>query len=198
MVSKVALCNIALSRIGVSIPIASLDEASVAAEQSKIFYDLVLDMVLARVDWGFARTSKALADLGSPPTGWGFRYQYPTDCVQLRGLAPVGARRRRIEEIPPYDLSFHEGSKTIITDVEQAQMLYTARVTDTTLYPPMFANAFSWCLGAELVTPLSVDPRRRQMAREMYESELAVAAAVAANETVRDLPAECGFITARR
>src|SRR5690242_389598 len=82
MSNAVKICNLALSNIGQSDSIASIDEASTAARMCKLWFDQSRDAVLQEFPWPFATKAIALAQLtGDPPPGWGFAYAYPNDCL---------------------------------------------------------------------------------------------------------------------
>ena len=90
MTSDIDICNRALSRLGTRATIAALSENSTEARTAAIWYATTRDALLRAADWNFARRRVALAELGTPPTGWAFRYALPTDCLRLLRLASTG------------------------------------------------------------------------------------------------------------
>jgi hypothetical protein len=86
MADLIQIANLSLSRIGTRSSIADLAEDSPEARAFNTIYDQARDETLEAVDWGFARARRYLADLGSPPVDWQFRYAYPSDCLKIRGL----------------------------------------------------------------------------------------------------------------
>lgn len=198
MTSKVSITNQALAHLGQTILITSLDEASIAAEQAKLFFDQCVKEILERADWPFARTSQLLANLGDPPTNWDYRYQYPADCVRLRGLVTSGLRVKRRNQIEPYQLQYYDGSVTIVTDVEDAEISYTAAVTDVTIFSPLFVTTLSWKLATALASPLRVDAKILQLCQQQYEYHLGLAYTSQLNQEAEDIPPDSEFISGRR
>jgi len=212
-VSDVDICNMALGRIGHSETILSLSERSKAAQACARFYAASRDFVLRDFPWNFATRAVQLAEVtGGTYPGWQHVYRYPTDCLQARQVTTAaGTRLRWYETDPtrsdrilrwlppriPFEVSSDASGRLILTDLEEAYLVYTARITDPNLFDSMFVSALAWHLAVELVMPLAVDERRAQRAERNYAIVLSQAAAVNANETARDPAPESGSITAR-
>jgi hypothetical protein len=145
--SDTDIANDALGRLGIP-PIMSLDDNAKQAQYAKRFFDQTRDEVLAMHSWNFSIRRAALSQLATPPLyEWAFAYQLPTDCiriVQLNNYDPARA------------LEFYvvEGGQ-LHTDAPSAEIRYISRVTDPTLYPPVFAEALSIKLAAKLSAPLT-------------------------------------------
>ena len=90
MASVIEICNRALSNIGNSRSINSLNEASKEADQCSLHFDACRDAALADFDWNFATKRLALADTNNPPPDWQYAYQYPTDCVRITEIMVPG------------------------------------------------------------------------------------------------------------
>jgi hypothetical protein len=198
MASEIEICNLALSRIGQTQPIASFTEQSKAAEVCAQSYSFCRDIVLQDYLWPFATSWKVLALMGDPPTNWAYRYSYPSDCLDLRYLVIKGNRNPQADQYPVFELQFYQGQQTIITDTDQAEAVYTARVEDPTLFSPMFTNALAWRVAQEIAMPMAVDPSMMDNARQMYAGMVSEAAATALNEVKNDPNPESVFITGRR
>jgi hypothetical protein len=193
--SAVTISNMALSRIGARSTIASLTEDSNEARHCKLLFDHARDATLEAFDWNFARVRVALAELGDEPTGWSYRYAYPSNCIQPRFLeAPTRTERRlpyRIEA--KADLS----GRVILTDVEDAVLVYTARVTDPALFTPSFVTALSWRLGADLAIPITGKESLQQRCLAMWQNTLNSAAVNDANAEAPDEIPDASWISAR-
>ena len=198
MASEIEICNLALSRIGQTQPIASFTEQSKAAEVCAQAYEFCRDLVLQDHMWPFATSWKVLAQMTDPPTNWGFRYSYPADCLDLRYLVIPGMRNPSADEYPVFEIQLYNGQKTVITDTRDAQAVYTAGVTDPTLFSPMFVNALAWRLAQEIAMPMAVDPNMMDNARQMSAATVSEAAATAYNEIKEDPEPESEFISGRR
>lgn len=86
MADLIQIANLSLSRIGTRSSIADLAEDSPEARGFNTIYEQARDETLDAVDWGFARARRYLANLGSPPLDWQYRYAYPSDCLKIRGI----------------------------------------------------------------------------------------------------------------
>lgn len=197
MASVVQICNMALTRIGQSQGINSIDEQSLAAELCSLHYEDTRDAVLREFDWPFAEARVYLADIGLPPVNWCYRYRYPTDCIKARRIAILGNENPRADERIPYQIIHADGGRAIITNQPQAELVYTARVEDTTYFDPLFVSALAWKLAAELAMGLQARPENYQAAQQQYLLTLSQAAAVSLAEAQAMPLPESEFISVR-
>lgn len=197
MASVVQICNIALSRIGQTQFIDSLTEQSKAAELCSLHYDQCREEVIQAAPWPFAEARVYLADIGSPPVNWQFRYRYPTDCLQAQYISLPGMRLPPTELRPKYKVINASGGRAIVTDMPEAELVYTASVEDTTYFSPLFVTALAWRLGAELAMALQVRPENYAAAMQNYTMTVSMAEARALNESDEDAMPDAEFITVR-
>ena len=113
-----------------------------------------------------------------PPVPWQYGYQVPADCLKVRFLIPnppqagtsnppVFAMGTVATPVWPWTnpgYKFVVASaldpsgnhiKIILTDLEYAQIIYTARIDDPDLWDSHFTNAAISYLGSWLVNPLA-------------------------------------------
>lgn len=198
MSSDVEICNIALSRVAHSQPIASLTERSQAAELCRRFYGPMRELVLQAFPWPFAGSIIALADLGTPAPGWAYRYRYPADCLRVRGIVQPGMRRALTSDSEiPYQIGYDPGGRVIHTDQPRAVCRFTFRVEDSTFFDQQFADVLAWRLAMELALPLSSKPDLQQFASQSYQMALTLAEGSAFEESQDDPEPESEFITVR-
>lgn len=197
MASKVQICNMALSRIGQNIPILSLDEQSQAAQLCSLHYEECRLEVLRDFDWPFAEARVYLADIGSPPQNWCYRYRYPTDAVKARRITIVGTRNPQRDQRIPFEVIHATGGRAIVTDQQGAELAYTINAEDTTYFDPLFTSALAWRLGAELAMGLQSKAENYQLAMQNYQIKISQAQAVASAEGQRDPMPESEFVTVR-
>lgn len=196
MTSKVDVFNMAAARIGVfNKRIDDPDADTKVAQVCSMFYDDMLDYVLIEFPWKFAERRVMLADLGTPPTNWAYRYAYPSDCVQARYITYPGLRNPRVEQQVPFQIGTDGTAREIYTDMppEAAELVYTARITDLNLWGAVAISAFAYKLAAEIAMPMSVKPDIANSALSGYYREVSRAATAALNETTPDLPPESEF-----
>lgn len=195
MASEVDICNLALSHIGASATISSLTEKSEEAFHCNLLYSDARDALLRAHPWGFATRHIALSDVGSPPGNWSYRYSYPNDALYAREILQEDTSGDPIQfEVA---LSDAYNSRVILTDQEEATLIYTYKVTNTLAFDPLFVSALSWRIAADIAMPLTRDQNRLQAAYQMYQATLSEAQAFNANEQHEDINREAAWINGR-
>lgn len=197
MASAVQICNMALTRIGQNQFIDSIDEQSKAAELCALHYEQCRDEVLQAFPWPFAEARVALADIGSPPQNWAFRYRYPVDCLEARHISVPGVTMPTSAQRIPYKVVHATGGRAILTNQEHAELVYTVRVEDTTYFPQAFVNALAWRLAAELAMGLQARPENYASAIQNYQYTIGQAQALAFEESEEGPVPDSEFIQAR-
>lgn len=183
MSSVIAICNLALSNIGKD-NINALNEGSAEALACNQFYNHALDLLLQSFPWRFAGKTVALAEIGGGNARWKYRYQRPNDCLKVRWIYPHyddgDCYLSEREEVQiPYAV---EGGH-ILTGLSPAWLRYTARVSDPSLFPPLFTDAFAWQLSVRLAMPLTRDSKVRAEAYQLAQEMTSMAREADANET---------------
>jgi len=195
--SDVKICNMALSRAGVSNFIEDLGEKSEEAAACDLVYATLRDLVLREFPWGFAKTYQTLALVEeSPVSGWSYSYRRPSDCLKIHMIAQSARQSDMISPIP-YDIGSDDSGQLIYTDINPATLKYTRRVENTTLFTPDFDSALAWRITADISLPRSRIKGMSEKAMSMYMLELGRAAAHSANEQQADPDPESEFIRAR-
>lgn len=195
--SEVYIFNLAHSHLGDGGRVASRTENTKAAYYCNLHYEQARDNVLAAHRWDFARKYVVLADLGDPPSPWDYRYAYPTDCITARQV--VSANWPPSANPEPFALGVSDAldMRCLFTDVEEAILCYTARVTDPLLFPAPFTLALSWHLAELVCTPLTGDLKLKTTLLAGYRAALSAAATFDANEGVEILERVPDGIAAR-
>lgn len=203
---EVSICNLALSRVGVTIAIERLDQTrSKEAEVLSRVYETTRDKILGEAPWPFAKRYEPLNLSGDTPPTWKYRYVYPPECVAVRrvfpvypGEDPVTTRRRLAISQYSYEIVGSEDEEsTICTDVESAVAEFTARIVNPARYDAAFVSALAWALAAEIATPLARGIEAMKNAKVMLDLEISEACAKALKEEKRDPPPESEFVRAR-
>lgn len=140
MASVIDICNGALRRLGQP-PIASLDDPVETARAAKDRYSIIRDALLQAHPWNFAIRRAALAaDIAPAPEG-GSAFALPSDCL---AVVSVAAARWSVE------------ARRVLADAASPlPIAYIARIADPALYPPLFVEALSSRLAADLAEPLT-------------------------------------------
>lgn len=197
MPSVVQICNIALTRIGQSQLIDSLSEQSIAAQLCVLHYEACRDELLRDFPWPFAVRRVTLADLGTPPDGWSYRYRYPVDCIRALRVSTPGIRQPTHAQRVPFEVVHAEGGRALLCDQSPAELVYVGRVEDTTYFDPLFVSALAWRLAAELAMGLQASAANYQAAFQQYRLTIDMARVNAFEESEEGVPPESEFITGR-
>jgi hypothetical protein len=149
--TDVDICNRALSRLGTRATISALDENSTEARTASIWYAATRDTLLRAHDWNFARRRIVLAEQGTAPTGWTFRYALPADCIRLLRIAPVSPEGGTVR----FEVAGDSTGRFVLCDEPAAEAVYTARVEDPNLYDSGFSSALVDQLAAHVAYPIT-------------------------------------------
>ncbi|MFA5379734.1 MAG: hypothetical protein WC455_28505 [Dehalococcoidia bacterium] len=216
MASETDICNLALLRVKSSKFINGLGtdtglSTELESNLCALLYPLVRDQVLEVVDWDFARRRSVLTLYGTSsgdgtylnpksPTNWEFSYLLPTDFVKAREV--IGVRNPVHEQLIPYEVgtdimlaSPSEDLRLLYTDQEEAELLYTAQITYTNGFTPLFISAVAAGMAVELNMSLSRGLDDTKL-RQLYQMELIRASASNYNEGQPDLPPDGDMIRA--
>jgi len=192
--SEVQICNLALSHLGAA-AISSRTENSAESIACNLHYDSCRDSVLRDYPWNFAAKRVALAELtDTPPAGWSYMYSLPADCLLAREIINTLSNdpiKFVIESNPGGT------ARVLLTNQDQAVLLYTASVGEVTMFDPLFVEALSWKLASMVCMPLTRDRSIMQMCQTMYLNTIALAQRADANEGLAETPAEADWIVAR-
>ncbi len=193
MTTAIAICNMALTRLG-GATIAALNEGSKESMICATFLDQSRDAALRDYKWNFATLRRQLADTGTTLAPWAFAYAYPSDCLAAREIYnPLSTSTAIAFEVA----SDGAGGRLIYTNQDQAMLVYTARITDLSACDPLFIEAMSWKLAAEIALPLAQDRNLMQVAETKYQNIIAQARTADANEGEADTTAAATWIDSR-
>lgn len=199
MTSIPKICNVALRRIA-SQPIAELLEDTEEARACNDLYASSRDALLQRFPWPFATRRVFLSkideideDTDLRKESWAFSYALPSDCLVARQLWP-GARSAYVNQRIPFTTE-HDAAgqrQVLYCDLDSAsspvELLYLARVENPVLFSPLFADALSWLLAAELALCLVDRASSEAKCRARYEEAFDRASVAAQREGVEFRP----------
>lgn len=197
MASEVEICNRALHKLGAD-TIISLSDDNNRARVMNVAYQPVRDAELFRRRWKFSLKRASLAALSTAPEfGFLYQYQIPTDFLRLvEGgdlLTNVDLSDYR-NGGPTYA---REGDKILTDYPAPLDIRYIARITDTSLFDPAFAEALSARLAMECAKRITDSETAVQAAQQNYR--LAIREAIVANaiERASESMADDSWIMAR-
>ena len=187
--STVRIKNLALAHIGHSVFIDDDNDEGNEPDVLDAVFDDALAVVLEDFWWSFARrfvTLGLVTDFTelTTPHKWDYAYRYPVDTVTIRGIITGPAA---LETNPQaWEIGSDETGRLIYTNYPDAIVEVTRLITDTALYPAMFAMALSWYLAFLIVPALAKDKSIAGDMLKMYHSALMTAEAKDANEARYD------------
>lgn len=160
--SEVAICNMALAEIGRGAQITSIDEASQAARACKLRYPYARDACLRAYDWNFAaRRAELPKNAVAPAFEYANAYDLPADCLLVRSVFDGDAEKWVVE------------GRQILTDMGDPIFIkYTALVTQTAAFDPLFVEALSARVASDIAVQLSESVSRAQGLWQVYQSKL--------------------------
>jgi hypothetical protein len=185
MASKVGICNLALSHLGIGKDIANIDtEKSQEAYACRTFYEQALQQTLRDFEWPFATRFVQMTLVEEDPIeGWAFSYRYPSGCLFFRRILS-GEKVDTTDTKIDYRIASDSSGQLIFTDQEDAECEYTINANDPNLYPVDFVQALSLRLAYYIAPRItSGDPMQLQnKLAGLYLAELLKAQGNALNE----------------
>lgn len=207
MASDADVCNLALSYLGDVANVASISppDGSAQAALCSRFYPIARDQLLELHPWGFATTRVALAQIANPTASWLYAYAGPTDVLNyLEVIDPlvtddyavgmplantmlgvIGATMAVASAQQFVVEKAADGSDMVLTNQPNAVLRYSAAITDSTKFSPLFTEALCRLLAAKLAGPLlkGADGRAESVAQlKLFQAALEKAVESDANQ----------------
>lgn len=174
------IVNIALRQIGYAQTIGDIYEGSAPSRAALDIYTQTRDELLRARDWSFSRrTAELILIKGPPPPGgynpaqpwsaanypppnWLYEYAYPADCLKLGAVVPrPGAMFNLLPQAAIWrvdnDNSVNPPLRVILSNLQGALGVYTARVTAIATWEPEFIAILADGLGKKLAPALKLD-----------------------------------------
>ncbi len=186
MASEIDIANLALARLGDTANVSSFDppEGSAQAEKCARFYPIARDSLLELHNWNFATKRETLALLGEGDWAmWAYTYALPADYLKALAVLDPEASDDVTATVPPYQVgtSLYSPQPFVIetdplTDVpilltnqQDALLRFTARVTDTSRFSPLFTDTLGWYLASYLAGPVIKGDTGMKVAQQMMQ-----------------------------
>ena len=172
MASDVEICNLALSHLGDTANVTSIDppEGSAQAEHCSRFYPVARGMLIEAHDWSWATRRISLTPLVATVSPWAYAYGKPN--LMIKAIAVLDPEASDDYTIPaafeteraclplsyapqPFAIeTLPTGEEAILTNQENAVLRYVESVTDTAKFPPLAVMALSWLVASMLAGPI--------------------------------------------
>ena len=205
-VSPTDIANLAVGHVGDRSIIENLlTDSSEAARQCRLWYDLSREQVLEAFNWNFARRRLSLALHGDVISGistdplagvWRFRYQYPADCIKIRKIQNPNSPP---DDSLPFDveLDLKGETKSILTDQEDAVLVYTMNLKSPELFSPTFVQALSHLLASKIAFSLTGKRKVATDNASLYGTVVQSAAVLSVDEKMDPPPRDAEWVRAR-
>lgn len=197
--SSTDICNMALSHLGVSKEISSMNEQSKEAEACRRFYDVTREAVLKDHNWPFTTRYFTLQLIEENPNSeWKYSYRYPINALFIRKILS-GFRVDTETTKIPYAISQDDAGFIILTDQQNAEVSYTINQTSEAFFSSDLAIAFSFRLAHYIAPRITGgDPfKLGDKALSKYNMELQKAASNAFNEETAQIKIDTESVLAR-
>ena len=192
-VSEVSICNQALAHIGAEALIVALSENTEEARFCNIYYASTRDSLLRAHEWNFATRYVSLAKIGTAPTRWSYQYAYPADALNaIEIVNTVDATKIDFEII-----NDGASARLIVTDQDDAELRYTSKTTDPTVFDPGFVEILSWAIAYRIAEPITGSSDKKGEAMKIYQAMYVAYAGRDADEGMEDPAANPSWIKAR-
>lgn len=146
--TKVDILNIALDRIGAKGISAETDQHE-SARVALRHYGFVLNDLLTRHDWSFAKAGLVLpATTTTPVNGYVYQSQLPGNFLHIVRVTPQGKAQLRTPQ--HYEYEIHDGY--IYTNISPIYLLYIANdvLDNPHKFPPYFGRAIADGVAASM------------------------------------------------
>ena len=165
-ISKIDICNQALSLIGAQNVVALTDKTR-EAHQCSLWYDQILRAVLVAHPWNFATSREALARVDPAARGEAYSFRYPVNCIKILWVGEEGGTRRA-----DYHVRFTPDGQVVSAQSPAVDAVYIRAVDDTNQYSPGFVECLGLRLAVELAGSLAADKQMQGMMFQRYSEAL--------------------------
>lgn len=182
--TAVDICNLALSYLGDSATVSSIDppEGSAQAQHCARFYPMAVNLLLESHQWNFTTRRAYLAKVqGCYFNDWRFVYALPSDTTDVISVLPKSyypnnyfdaAIRNFYGDTWWRALDFEDGQRgdfqietmptgagnkvrqVILSNACDAVIRYTVSTVQPGMFPALFTDALAWKLASMLAGPL--------------------------------------------
>lgn len=179
MATEVDLCNLALASLGDRATVSSINppEGSIQAEHCARFYPIARDSLLEMHTWGFSTRRVQLAQVTNSWSQWLYAYVQPVDALNLIEILDPTVLDDYSATLQQYTNPAYStvvlptqvggyvpqpftcevdaaGNQLILCNVANAELRYSAQVSDTTSFSPLFINTLVCHLASMLAGPV--------------------------------------------
>lgn len=164
--SAIDICNEALDMVKAT-NITSLDEDSESARKCRRIYAKTRDQLLEEYPWNFAiKRENFTEDTEEPLFEYEHQFVIPADCL-------------RILEIYNFTSAWKREGRRLLIDidgsVDECNVRFIQRITDTGLFDPNFTKALKYQLAAQLAVSIANSDKKAKQYNEVAEMAVRMA-----------------------
>ena len=161
--SKTGICNRALVKLGCN-PATNIETDDTKESRTlNGMYDYIRDAELQAHTWNFSKKRVILSPLvAAPDFEYEYYYQLPSDFLSIFYIV----------NDPEYEI---EGDKILTDSGDELQLVYIARITDTTLFSSLFVEALACQLALESCETITQSNTKYQLLFEKYKETIVLA-----------------------
>lgn len=158
--TEAQVCNLALGLVGQRQFIDDLTEDSTEAQVAAQYFESTRNELLEAYHWRFATKRAVLAETTETRTGWGYCYSAPSDMLKPQRIWDGNRRPGAGEAIPfAFELNDAGSGHLILTDMAEAELIYTVELATVALWPAAFVKAVAAQLAVYFAGALAVKPQ---------------------------------------
>lgn len=181
--SEISISNVAIGKLGGN-SIISFDDPTVEAELCKTNFPFARDLILAAVDWTFARKRARLVPLTGESgeiigTDFSYRFQLPTDCLTLREVSADGSFDDK------HSFLWEKEERTLVAEKSVLYIKYTRRVEDPLVFSPGMVHILATQLAGDICVTLTGSKTRE---KSLYDRVTALIDNTSGHDGVQSLP----------
>jgi len=198
MITKIDICNMALSHLGMN-PITSLLEDNPSVRACNNFYNPSRDAVFSEYRWPFATVKEALVGVSDEALEleWEYVYVYPTQAARVWSVYNEGTVDTMDKEEFEVVFQVANNRRVICSNNDTAYAEYTYRVQDTNIYDPAFIISFSLRLAASMAHTLIGDVEVGKDLSTTYTTSISEAKRTAYVERKKIPTQTSGYVNSR-
>ncbi len=174
MASQAEIINRALTILGETARVVSIDDNSKIAREAKAVYSTSLRSLLAKHNWTFAKDRALIPALSAAPL-FEYAYQYPIPTGALRilmvGEHYVGIDMTDYRGSPVEEYAIENGN--ILTNMgSPLRIKYIKEIADPGLFSAAFTSCFAAMLAVDLAEALTQSTGKQEIAMTKFRDEL--------------------------
>ena len=190
--------------------ITTIGENSECGRVAADLYPMERDGLLAKIDWNFARIEYTVSETTNPSQMYAYCYAYPADCLKVRYFVnPLFLQNQEAASgllfssyypitdpdiLTPaiQDINYQvrpqsdKNSKVILTNLQMGIIIYTAQITNPSVFDDTFREAFELKLAAEFAGAINKNTQDKMELMQEFKIALAEAEYASGKEETED------------